>query len=81
MRCWFSSQTRNDLEPEAFPARTLSRFVLITSESRQALDLIGKVLLSPGDHMLVERPTCLDARRAWSAGAGARLAPRKALRL
>jgi len=69
------------LEPEAFPARTFSRFVLITSGSQQALDLIGKVFLNPGDHVLVEHLTCLGALQAWSARAGARLAPRKALRL
>jgi hypothetical protein len=33
--------------------------VLITSGSQQALDLIGKVFLNAGDHVLVERPTYL----------------------
>jgi 2-aminoadipate transaminase len=41
--------------------------VLITSGSQQALDLIGKVFLNPGDHVLVERPTYLGALQAWSA--------------
>src|SRR5215216_1028258 len=46
-------------------AQRLSRFnsgcqaddLLITNGSQQALDLIGKVLLDPGDAVLVERPT------------------------
>jgi 2-aminoadipate transaminase len=41
--------------------------VLITSGSQQALDLIGKVFLNAGDHMLVERPTYLGALQAWNA--------------
>jgi 2-aminoadipate transaminase len=41
--------------------------VLITSGSQQALDLIGKVFLNPGDHVLVERPTYLGALQAWNA--------------
>jgi len=41
--------------------------VLITSGSQQALDLIGKVLLNPGDRVLTERPTYLGALQAWRA--------------
>jgi len=41
--------------------------VLITSGSQQALDLIGKVFLNAGDHVLVERPTYLGALQAWAA--------------
>ncbi len=41
--------------------------VLITSGSQQALDLIGRVFLNPGDHVLVEAPTYLGALQAWSA--------------
>ena len=41
--------------------------ILITSGSQQALDLIGKVFLNPGDHILVEHPTYLGAIQAWSA--------------
>src|SRR6516162_8734945 len=41
--------------------------VLITSGSQQALDLIGRVFLNPGDHVLVERPTYFGALQAWSA--------------
>lgn len=41
--------------------------VLITSGSQQALDLIGKVFINPGDHILVESPTYLGALQAWAA--------------
>jgi 2-aminoadipate transaminase len=40
--------------------------VLITSGSQQALDLIGKLLINPGDKVLVEAPTYLGALQAFS---------------
>ena len=40
--------------------------VLITTGSQQALDLLGKVLIDPGDEVLVESPTYLAALQAWS---------------
>ena len=39
--------------------------VLITSGSQQALDLIGKLLINPGDRILVEAPTYLGAIQAF----------------
>jgi 2-aminoadipate transaminase len=39
--------------------------VLITSGSQQALDLLGKILINPGDRILVESPTYLGALQAW----------------
>jgi 2-aminoadipate transaminase len=41
--------------------------ILITSGSQQALDLIGKVFINPGDLILVEEPTYLGALQAWNA--------------
>ncbi len=41
--------------------------VLITSGSQQALDLLGKILINPGDRILVEAPTYMGALQAWSA--------------
>jgi 2-aminoadipate transaminase len=40
--------------------------VLITSGSQQALDLIGKLLINPGDSVLVEAPTYLGALQAFN---------------
>jgi 2-aminoadipate transaminase len=40
--------------------------VLITAGSQQALDLIGKILLDPGDTVLVEKPTYLGALQAFN---------------
>src|SRR5581483_1229934 len=40
--------------------------VLITSGSQQALDLIGELLINPGDRVLVEAPTYLGALQAFN---------------
>ncbi len=44
-----------------------SENILITSGSQQALDLIGKVFLDPGDCILTETPTYLAAIQAFQA--------------
>jgi 2-aminoadipate transaminase len=41
--------------------------ILITHGSQQALDLLGKVFLDPGDRVIVEAPTYLGALQAWNA--------------
>jgi DNA-binding transcriptional MocR family regulator len=41
--------------------------ILITSGSQQGLDLIGRLLLSPGERALVEAPTYIGALRAFDA--------------
>jgi 2-aminoadipate transaminase len=41
--------------------------ILITSGSQQALDLIGRVFINPGDRILLEEPTYLGALQAWNA--------------
>jgi DNA-binding transcriptional MocR family regulator len=41
--------------------------VLITSGSQQALDFLGKLFVSPGDEVLVSRPTYLGALQAVRA--------------
>ena len=40
--------------------------VLITSGSQQAIDLVGKVFLEPGDRVLVENPSYLAALQCFS---------------
>jgi len=47
--------------------RAKAENVVITNGSQQALDLIGKLLLNPGDRILVEEPTYLGALQAWNA--------------
>ena len=47
--------------------------ILITGGSQQALDMIGKVFINEGDHVVVESPTYLGALQAW-APYGARYA-------
>ena len=41
--------------------------ILITSGSQQALDFIGRLFLTPGDTVLVARPTYLGALQAFGA--------------
>jgi 2-aminoadipate transaminase len=41
--------------------------ILITTGSQSALDLIGKLLVNPGDRVLTEEPTYLGALQAWNA--------------
>jgi 2-aminoadipate transaminase len=40
--------------------------ILITNGSQQALDLLAKIFLNPGDAVLVEKPTYLGALQAFS---------------
>jgi 2-aminoadipate transaminase len=41
--------------------------VLITSGSQQALDMVGKLFVNPGDRILTEAPTYLGAVQAFAA--------------
>jgi 2-aminoadipate transaminase len=41
--------------------------ILPTNGSQQALDLIGKLFVDPGDYVLTGRPTYLAATQAWNA--------------
>jgi 2-aminoadipate transaminase len=41
--------------------------VLLVNGSQQALDLIGKILVNRGEHVLTSRPTYLGAIQAWNA--------------
>ncbi|RHX87568.1 PLP-dependent aminotransferase family protein [Leptospira stimsonii] len=43
-----------------------SENILITTGSQQALDLIGKIFINPGDPILMERPGYLGAIQAFS---------------
>src|SRR5512145_2970331 len=41
--------------------------ILITSGSQQALDLLGKIFINPGDRIVTESPSYLGALQAWNA--------------
>ncbi len=41
--------------------------ILVTTGSQQALDLLGKIFIDPGTHVLTGRPTYLGAIQAWRA--------------
>jgi len=44
--------------------------ILLTNGSQQALDLIGKIFIDPGDYVLTGRPTYLGGIQAWNAYQG-----------
>jgi 2-aminoadipate transaminase len=41
--------------------------ILITTGSQQALDLVGKIFIDPGSHVITGNPTYLGAIQAWRA--------------
>ena len=41
--------------------------ILITTGSQQSLDLVGKIFIDPGSHVITGRPTYLGAIQAWRA--------------
>jgi 2-aminoadipate transaminase len=47
-------------------ARCDANDILITNGSQQALDLIGKIFLNPGDAVMLENPTYLGALQAFN---------------
>ncbi|MDQ6673041.1 MAG: PLP-dependent aminotransferase family protein [Chloroflexota bacterium] len=49
-----------------FGMRSTPDEILVTNGSQQALDLIGKILLNPGDTVLVENPTYMGALQAFN---------------
>lgn len=55
----------NAMHKYGVPAK--SGNVLLTNGSQQALDLLGKIFLDPGDYVLTSRPTYLGAIQAWNA--------------
>lgn len=62
MRGWVSRRVSKrfgiDIEPED---------VLITNGSQQGLDLIGKIFIDPGDHVVLENPSYLGAIQAFDS--------------
>jgi 2-aminoadipate transaminase len=49
-----------------FGIKVSAENIMITNGSQQALDLIGKIFINPGDRILVETPTYLGALQAWN---------------
>lgn len=52
---------------QRFGARCTADNILITTGSQQALDLIGKIFLNPGDKVLLEKPSYLGAIQAFES--------------
>lgn len=62
MRRWVGERLGRRIEREIDP-----EFVTIVNGSQQGLDLIGKIFLDPGDHVVLEDPTYLGAIQAFDA--------------
>src|SRR5665647_3215020 len=62
MRCWPTIPDRcfNTAPPKANKGAVVTpEGLIVTTGSQQALDLIGKTMISPGDKVIVEAPTFL----------------------
>ncbi|MEJ6978952.1 PLP-dependent aminotransferase family protein [Pedobacter sp. P351] len=61
LREYISNRYRQRFNLEISPEQ-----ILITNGSQQALDLIGKLFINPGDNLIVERPGYLGALQCFS---------------
>ncbi len=62
MRAWVAERLSSRLNTLFDPAE-----ILIVNGSQQGLDLIGKIFLDPGDHVVLENPSYLGAIQAFDA--------------
>lgn len=62
MREWVAERLSRRLEKVFDPSE-----ILIVNGSQQGLDLIGKIFLDPGDHVVLEHPSYLGAIQAFDA--------------
>ncbi|MDE2482728.1 MAG: PLP-dependent aminotransferase family protein [bacterium] len=62
MRTWVAERLSTRLHKLFDPAE-----ILIVNGSQQGLDLIGKIFLDPGDHVVLENPSYLGAIQAFDA--------------
>ncbi len=62
MRSWVASR----LSPR-FGREIAAHEVLVANGSQQGLDLIGKIFIDPGDHIVLENPSYLGAIQAFDA--------------
>lgn len=62
MRQWVAERLTRRLETAFDPSD-----ILIVNGSQQGLDLIGKIFLDPGDHVVLENPSYLGAIQAFDA--------------
>ena len=62
MRTWVSDRLSHRLQTLFDPTE-----ILIVNGSQQGLDLIGKIFIDPGDHIVLENPSYLGAIQAFDA--------------
>ncbi|MGB2578858.1 2-aminoadipate transaminase [Elusimicrobium simillimum] len=59
---WLKAEEDIDLE---------DKNIIITSASQQALDMVGRIFINPGDHIVVTNPSYLGALQAFNSCAAA----------
>ncbi len=62
LRSWVAQRLTRRLRHAFDPSQ-----ILIVNGSQQGLDLIGKIFLDPGDHVVMENPSYLGAIQAFDA--------------
>lgn len=62
LRGWVADRLTNHIETPFDPSD-----VMIVNGSQQGLDLIAKILIDPGDHIVLENPSYLGAIQAFDA--------------
>ncbi|MEO9169883.1 MAG: aminotransferase class I/II-fold pyridoxal phosphate-dependent enzyme, partial [Candidatus Baltobacteraceae bacterium] len=62
MRTWVADRLSAKLQKLYDPSE-----ILIVNGSQQGLDLIGKIFIDPGDHVVLENPSYLGAIQAFDA--------------
>jgi 2-aminoadipate transaminase len=65
LREWVAAKLRAECSSSSTADITVDN-ILLVSGSQQALDLLGKVLINPGQRVLVETPTYLGALQAFN---------------
>ncbi len=62
LRAWIAQRLTVKMDAEFEPSE-----VLVVNGSQQGLDLLGKIFIDPGDHVVLENPSYLGAIQAFDA--------------
>ena len=62
LRAWIAQRVTSKMDASFDPSE-----VLVVNGSQQGLDLLGKIFIDPGDHVVLENPSYLGAIQAFDA--------------
>ena len=62
LRAWIAERVTSKMDADFDPSE-----VLVVNGSQQGLDLLGKIFIDPGDHVVLENPSYLGAIQAFDA--------------